>query len=305
MKEEIVLYGAGKIGERCIRQYKANVVAVIDCNKYGQTINNIPIISLNEYIEKYRDKQIWISTRDFQEIEMLLKSYDIHNYKICNEVWEDELVVHEKEISHENWIQYLKEQFDKPGVEILEVGSRVVTGANWRNLFEYANYTGFDYYAGENVDVVGDAHKLSQYFDKKFDLIFSSAVFEHLAMPWKVSLEIIKLLKLGGCVFVETHYSYSSHERPWHFFQYSENALNVLFPEAFGMKCVKKGCSNLIVNAEFADNASEYLRGKAIGGLYAHSEFLAKKMREEVDLDWNKVELEEVVGSTKYPPKKI
>lgn len=30
------------------------------------------------------------------------------------------------------------------------------------------------------------------------------------------------------------------------FFQFSENALDVLFPETFGMHCVRKGCSNLI-----------------------------------------------------------
>lgn len=48
-------------------------------------------------------------------------------------------------------------------------------------------------------------------------LIFSSAVFEHFAMPWQVSIEMIKLLKEGGYLFIETHYSYSGHERPWHF----------------------------------------------------------------------------------------
>ena len=127
-------------------------------------------------------------------------------------------------ISHSRWPSYLKQLCDYEGKDVLEVGSRVVTGTNFRSLFEKADYIGFDYYAGDNVDVVGDAHRLSHYFDKKFDLIFSSAVFEHLAMPWQASLEMIKLLKPGGYIFVETHYSFSSHERPWHFFQYSENA---------------------------------------------------------------------------------
>ena len=30
--------------------------------------------------------------------------------------------------------------------------------------FNKSEYIGFDYYAGDNVDVVGDAHKLSSYF---------------------------------------------------------------------------------------------------------------------------------------------
>ena len=52
------------------------------------------------------------------------------------------------------------------------------------------------------MDVVGDAHKLSSYFHDEFDLIFSSAVFEHLAMPWRASIEIIKLLKKGGYIIL-------------------------------------------------------------------------------------------------------
>ncbi|MBQ7666054.1 MAG: class I SAM-dependent methyltransferase [Synergistaceae bacterium] len=170
--------------------------------------------------------------------------------------------------------------------------------------FKNAGYTGFDYYPGENVDVVGDAHNLSSYFgDKRFDLIFSSAVFEHFAMPWKVSLEIIKLLKVGGYVFVETHYSYSSHERPWHFFQYSENALNILFPEVFGIKCVKKGCCNLLKGC-FSRRASKYLRGNIVTGLYCHSEFLGRKFKDVENLSWDNIQLEDVSGGTKYPAPK-
>ncbi len=49
-------------------------------------------------------------------------------------------------------------------------------------------------------------------------MIFSSAVFEHFAVPWIVAQEINKLLNVDGYIFVETHYSFSCHERPWHFF---------------------------------------------------------------------------------------
>jgi predicted SAM-dependent methyltransferase len=94
---------------------------------------------------------------------------------------------------------------------VLELGSRNVTGSNLRNRFSNTDYVGFDFYAGENVDIVGDAHKLSSYFanKEKFDLIFSSAVFEHLYMPWVAAVEIQKLLKVGGYVFIETHFSFS------------------------------------------------------------------------------------------------
>lgn len=305
--EKVVLFGAGKIATKVYEKYDKRVIAVIDNNvsKIGNTIwDGIPIISLESYKEKYSAFPIIISTIYCKEIERQLKNNNIENFCIPDELWKSGDVKMSENISHLKWPAYLKQLCDYDGKNVLEVGSRVVTGANFRNLFEKANYVGFDYYGGDNVDVVGDAHRLSQYFDKKFDLIFSSAVFEHLAMPWQASLEMIKLLKPGGYIFVETHYSFSSHERPWHFFQYSENALNVLFPEKFGIKCIEKGCSNPI-EGYFSKDADEYLQERLVGDLFCHSEFLGKKIKDvsNNDLNWESVLLEDVVGTTKYPPK--
>jgi hypothetical protein len=66
-------------------------------------------------------------------------------------------------------------------------------------------------------------------------------------MPWIVATEIAKLLKVGGVVFVETHFSFSSHERPWHFFQFSDMALKTLFSSALGFECIEAGMSNPLV----------------------------------------------------------
>lgn len=208
-----------------------------------------------------------------------------------------------EEIKHNNWIDYIVELADKPGYRILELGSREVVASSLRNKFKNAEYIGFDFYPGANVDVVGDAHKLSTYFDQKFDLIFSHAVFEHLAMPWIVAEEIAKLLKIGGYIFCETHYSYSSHERPWHFFQFSENALKILFNEKMGIKCLKAGCSNPIV-ARFSRYAFKPLRYRLIQNMYSHSEFLGQKIAEKTDFSWYNCSLKDVVGETKYPAPK-
>ena len=127
-----------------------------------------------------------------------------------------------KFVSHQKWQQYLFDVGNKPGVRILEIGSREVTGPSFaREKFNKATYVGFDFYSGNNVDIVGDVHKLSSYFERgeQFDIIYSSACFEHFAMPWIVAIEIAKLLKVGGVVFIETHFSFSSHERPCNFFQ--------------------------------------------------------------------------------------
>lgn len=208
-----------------------------------------------------------------------------------------------KLVSHQKWQNYLYEIGNKQGLRILEIGSREVTGESQaRNKFSQAEYVGFDYYPGKNVDIVGDAHKLSSYFDteEQFDIVYSSACFEHFAMPWIVATEIAKLLKVGGVVFIETHFSFSSHERPWHFFQFSDMALKILFSKALGFECIEAGMSNPIVG-RFSSFADEYLRYKPVTNLYCHSEYLGKKIKKVEHFDWGKVDLTDVVGETKYP----
>jgi hypothetical protein len=205
--------------------------------------------------------------------------------------------------SHKNWQQHLYQIGNQAGFRILEIGSREVTGKSLaRERFSKATYVGFDFYSGQNVDVVGDAHQLSSYFEgqEKFDLIFTSACFEHFAMPWIVATEIAKVLKVGGIVFVETHFSYSSHERPWHFFQFSDMALRVLFSEALGFQCIEAGMSNPIVG-RFSSLADKYLRNRPVRGLYCHSEYLGKKTNDVPNFDWTTVPLDHIVGDSRYP----
>lgn len=190
---------------------------------------------------------------------------------------------------------------NKPGFRVLEIGSREVTGlSKLRNSIDKAEYIGFDYYPGKNVDVVGDAHRLSSYFDRKFDAIFSSAVFEHLAMPWIVAEEISKLLNVGGIVFIETHFSYSSHERPWHFFQFSDMALKALFSSVTGFECIEASMQNPIVG-RFSHFADSYLRYQPIKSLYCHSSYIGKKVATIENFNWRGSDLDEITGSTKYP----
>lgn len=208
--------------------------------------------------------------------------------------------------SHLNWKNYLYEIGNKQGYRVLEIGSREVTGtSNARQMFSKAQYIGFDFYPGKNVDVVGDVHKLSTYFNKeeKFDLIYSTACFEHFAMPWVVATEIAKLLKVGGYVFTETHFSFGAHERPWNFFQFSDMGLRALFSPALGFECIEAGMSNPMMG-RFSSLADGYLKNKLITGLYCHSSHLGKKVKDVENFDWNMVDLNQVVSNTVYPEPK-
>lgn len=235
----------------------------------------------------------------FRKLHLLIEAKFDKNYLATD-------VPMSKIVSHQKWQKYLYEIGNKPGMRILEIGSREVTGeTNARKNFSKAEYIGFDYYPGKNVDIVGDAHKLSSYFEEKdkFDIIYSSACFEHFAMPWIVATEIAKLLKLGGIIFIETHFSFSSHERPCHFFQFSDMALRILFSEALGFECIEAGVSNPIVG-RFSSLADEYLKNRYLSGLYCHSEYLGKKVKDVKNFDWGNLDLINVVGETKYPEPK-
>ena len=281
------LFGAGKIGERAFCEYENYVECFIDNYKFGTTYLGKRVYSLDEFLMRNdcKDIEILICTTSFGDIVHTLVSRGIY-YSLYHGAYRNDTAPLSEDIAHGKWAGKLKELCDFEGKEILEVGSRIVTGANFRPVFEKAHYTGFDLYEGPNVDVVGDAHQLSQYFDKKFDLIFSSAVFEHLAMPWVVADEMIKLCKPGGYIFVETHYSYINHERPWHFFQFSEQALKVLFSENRGIRCIEAGVSNPLI-AQFIGESSEYLRGTYVGNMFCHSEFLGQKVEEKDVLGWS------------------
>lgn len=206
-------------------------------------------------------------------------------------------------MGHLKWLNALTEIGNHNGMRILEIGSREVTGESVaREHFNEAVYVGFDYHPGRNVDIVGDVHKLSSYFkeDEKFDIVYSSACFEHFAMPWIVAVEIAKVLKVGGYLFIETVFAHSSHERPWNFFQFSDLGLQVLFSKALGFECIEGSMSNPIVG-RFSSLADRYLRYMPLPGLYCHSSYFGKKVLEVENFEWEKLEAEDIVGNTKYP----
>jgi hypothetical protein len=123
---------------------------------------------------------------------------------------------------------------------ILEIGARARSGQVYRDFIpENARYVGFDIKGGENVDVVGDAHELSKYFDPaSFDAVYSMATFEHLLMPWKVGAEMNRVMKMGATAFILTHQTYPLHEEPWDFWRFSDKAWLAIFNRFTGFEII-------------------------------------------------------------------
>jgi hypothetical protein len=190
---------------------------------------------------------------------------------------------------------------------VLEIGSRVVSpgGQSTRSVFDTkVRYTGFDYYPDSNTDVVGDAHQLSSCFPPgtQFDAIFSLAVFEHLAMPWKVAMEINKLLPIGGLCFQSTPFTWPHHEMPWDFWRFSHEGLRMLFSPALGFEVLALGLNGPC--RIHSEEQSGPFWGTPFQRAYLESTILVRKVRDfsPENFRWN-VQLEDVLPSESCYPK--
>ena len=136
-----------------------------------------------------------------------------------------------------------KIEFDKYlsnncGLKILDIGGRDRSKVD-RSKFYGSDHeiTVLDIADGENVDVVGDAHLLSNYFSpNSFDVLVSTSVFEHLHSPWKVVIEMNRVLKLGGLALVQTHQTLGMHDMPWDFWRFSDQAWKAIFNPKTGFE---------------------------------------------------------------------
>lgn len=124
-----------------------------------------------------------------------------------------------------------------PCSRVLDVGGRDRSEVGDRKEFPGARVTVIDVLAGPRVDIVGDAHEMGSLFPADhFDFVHSRSVFEHLLMPWKVALEINKVLKPGGLVFISTHQTIGLHDQPWDFLRFSKDSWPAFFNPATGFE---------------------------------------------------------------------
>lgn len=181
--------------------------------------------------------------------------------------------------------------------KILDVGGRARSHVDRRSLFPNADYVVLDILAGDNVDIVGDAHELSRIFGHgTFDAVFSVSVFEHLAMPWKVAVEINKVLRQGGIALIHTHQTLGMHDLPWDFFRFSSDSWDGLFNSQTGFNILRRA-----MDAEQFVIPFVFRQGKEIAEASAGfegSSVLVEKIG-PTTVDWN-VRLQDILA-TKYP----
>jgi SAM-dependent methyltransferase len=137
--------------------------------------------------------------------------------------------------------QFMSRASELSGPRILELGTRrAIADLSTRHdaLFPNASeYLGTDIEMGVDVDFVADVHRLTQVTgEEQFDIIFTEAGFEHFKYPQLAAMEMMRALRVGGLVFIQTHQTFPIHAVPYDYFRFSKEALAALFGEGMGFK---------------------------------------------------------------------
>jgi predicted SAM-dependent methyltransferase len=113
------------------------------------------------------------------------------------------------------------------GAIVVDFGSYSVNG-NLRQVFEpHLKYIGIDQAEGPNVDIVCNNRK-TPFEDKSIDVAISSSCFEHDTCFWMTFLEMCRVVKPGGFIYINAPSAGPYHGHPgdcWRFYKDSWKAL--------------------------------------------------------------------------------
>ena len=124
--------------------------------------------------------------------------------------------------------RYLVHQHHKP-LEIIDIGSYDVNGS-YKPFFDRPGwkYTGVDLAAGPNVEVVLQSPYRLPFASHSVDVIVSGQAFEHVEFFWLTWMEMARVLKPGGMIFLLAPSRGPEHRFPqdcWRFYPDAYRAL--------------------------------------------------------------------------------
>ncbi len=104
---------------------------------------------------------------------------------------------------------------------VLDVGAQDINGSLRGCAPGEAVYVGVDMVAGKGVDIVLDDPHALPFPDGQFDAVVSTSCFEHDPMFWVTFLEIVRVTKDGGHVYINVPSNGWYHQHPvdnWRFY---------------------------------------------------------------------------------------
>lgn len=120
---------------------------------------------------------------------------------------------------------YLK---DRSGMLIVDIGAQDVNGSLRQVAPEGHRYVGVDFVEGKGVDVIlNDPYKIP-FEDESVDVVVCSSCFEHSEFFWVLFLELLRILKPSGLLYLNVPSNGGFHRYPvdcWRFYPDSANAM--------------------------------------------------------------------------------
>ena len=132
--------------------------------------------------------------------------------------------------------RWIRHQVKQHGIEgrVLDIGSGMDPRdehLNLKNLFDPIRYVGFDIEPGHNVDVVGDARKLTETFAlSSFDCVCCCNILEHVKEFWRIIQSAFEVLRVGGWLFIVVpSFGEGEHAHPDDFYRFDMDCVRSFF----------------------------------------------------------------------------
>lgn len=111
---------------------------------------------------------------------------------------------------------------------VLDVGSIDVNGSLRDVCPGGVEYIGIDLEPGKGVDRVLDDPYIYPFPDDYFDLVVSTSCFEHDPMFWLTFLEMLRVIREGGIIYINAPSNGSYHTHPWDNWRFYPDASHAL-----------------------------------------------------------------------------
>ena len=111
---------------------------------------------------------------------------------------------------------------------IVDFGSSDVNGSLRDHCPPGAEYTGLDLEAGPGVDFCIRPHERLPLCDEFADIVVASSVFEHDELFWETFLELVRITRRGGFLYISAPSNGHFHRHPvdcWRFYPDASTAL--------------------------------------------------------------------------------
>lgn len=106
---------------------------------------------------------------------------------------------------------------NRNNIKVIDVGSNVSSAKinEWKKIIGEADYIGVDVVNGHNVDVLLKNPYVYPFEDESIDVVIANSIFEHSEFFWELFLELVRILKPNGLLYINAPSNGDFHRGPF------------------------------------------------------------------------------------------